>query len=243
MDIRRQIKCSHCGGSIEVRQGEDIAFCEYCGSYSNPDGTVYKPHPDRRSRELKAAMNEALEDDDIETWRLYMYESCMLDVKRNPGVYQNAPRDRAGLRDYVYKLVKQYELLNFDENVRKAFLHCQNIVNRFQKTKKNHLEVCRDLLEAYRRYFKTYLYHPGYPFETRQGDAEQQALDTTRSAINQNKTLWGEAVVSQVLISLFGDRETGKGNITCDSCGIVLDTGESSTIICPNCGSITYLNK
>lgn len=243
MDIHRQIKCSRCGAAVEPRRGKDIAFCKYCGSYSNPDGTVYKPNPDKRSRELKAAMNEALEEDDIGRWRIYMYESCMLDVKRNPEVYKISLSDNDKLRGYVNKLVKQYELLNFDKGVKKAFAHCQQTVNRLIKTEDNYLSVCRDLLEAYRRYFRTFLNHPEYPFETIPGDAEQQALDITRSAINQLKPKWGENIINPIISGLFGDRETGKGKISCDSCGFRLDIGKSSTLKCPNCGSVIYLNK
>lgn len=243
MTIQRTINCSHCGAPVETRGDGGIVFCDYCGSYSNPDGTVYRPNPGKRSRQLKAAMNEALEENDIARWRRCMYESCMLDLKRNPAMYAGAPSDTVGLRDYVNKIVQQYELLNFDTEISKAFRQCQELINRLTIIKDKHVPACRDLLEAYRRYFSAYLYHPKYPFETRPGDAEQQALDVTRSAIRQYAALWGETTVNEVLVQLFGDREIGAGGIICGSCGLTLDAEGSSDRTCPKCGSVIYLNK
>jgi len=243
MATRRQLKCTKCGASVEVQPGEDMAFCEYCGAYSNPDGTVYFPNPDKRSRELKRKMGEALADDNMDLWRAYMYESCQLSMKKQPDLYKNAPTDKHELREYIHKQVKQYELLNFNKDVKKAFENCQGIINKLMKVKKNHSQACKELLKGYREYFNSFLYHPEYPYDTNPGDAEQQAIDTTRSAINQYAPLWGEDIISQIMIDVFSDIQTTGDQVSCDSCGVVLDIGESSSVKCPSCGTIMYINK
>ena len=243
MDTRRQLKCIRCGATVEAQPGENFAFCEYCGGYSNPDGTVYKPKPNRRSRELKRMMSEALEYGDMESWRHYMHESCRLDLEMHPEIYRDAPADRQKLHEYLNKHVKQYELLSFDETIKKAFANSQRAINKLAKVKENHIRAAGKVLNTYRAYFSAFLYHPEYPFHAATDDAEQLAMDSTRAAINQYAELWGEEVISRIMVDVLGDIQTSGKQVHCDSCNFLLDIGDASSVTCPACGSVVYSNK
>lgn len=243
MDTTRQLKCAKCGGAIAVQSGEDMAFCEYCGSYSNPDGTVYFPDHDARIEALRQKMGKAIRKDDREQWRRLCFEYCLLSVQLHPEQHPAAPADDDGFRKYVSQQVRMYELLAFDDGVKEAFAACQQVINNLMQVTTGHVAAARTLLDAYRRYFNAFLHHPDYPYETKPGDAEQQAVDTSRSAVNQFAPLWGREVIKEIMVAVFGDRKTASGQVYCDSCGMLQEAGELSSVKCPSCGSVTYINK
>lgn len=243
MDTIRQLKCAKCGASIEVQPGEDMAFCGYCGSYSNPDGTVYFPDNDAQIGALRRKMDKAIKKNEKEKWRRLCCEYCMVSTRLHPEQHPNAPADDDGFRKYVGQQVGMYELLAFDAGVKEAFAACQQVINSLMLVTTGHVAAARQLLDAYRKYFNTFLHHPDYPYETKPGDAEQQAVDTTRSAVNQYAPFWGREAISQIMISVFGDRRTASGQVYCDSCGALLPVGAESSVKCSACESVTYLNK
>jgi predicted RNA-binding Zn-ribbon protein involved in translation (DUF1610 family) len=242
----RQLECSHCGAAIQAPDESATVFCMYCGAFANPDGVVYRPEQfDRSARmeELRTALYETQEDRDVVAWRLYCQEYYTLDVQLNSQMYPGVPEDPGAFREFIQKTVKQNELYTFDEEVVAANLAVMELFEQLVELDSGHVAAARRVLEGYRRYFGALIDHPEYPFEMPPGTVERMAVETTRSALQQYASIWGEPVMKRVLQRVLGDLEVRGNEIPCRACGTSLVTDGSDQVTCPSCGAVTFIDR
>ncbi len=267
--IVRTLRCGRCGAPVHVEPEADLAQCEYCGGYSNPDGTVWAPQSassDRKLRRLGEKAGRALSAGDRDRWRAaaqaYFRRETELAAADGARYHRLAPKDPAKLDEYAAKIVSMYELVYFDPEVSQAASECSNTIAELfaveipgginpmlpaevpavlEAERAPAIQATGRLLKDYRRYFAALLHHPDYPYPVPAGAAEQTALDTTRAAIRQYESVWGSEAVEAVMTAVFGDRRLSGAELPCPGCGEPLDVAGHSEVRCPSCGLVTYV--
>ncbi len=245
--IIRAANCPSCGSALgEYPENSNIILCPYCGNYSNPEGRIILTDRSERMIEISGRMEKAVKRNDAKSWDVLAQEYVALDFEMNRDVYKGAPDDPPEKVKYINKIVKQYYLISFDPEIKKAFQHAYDVVAKMSRPNPSPQWACdtaRELNEAYLKYFSSLLNHPDYPFPENRMDLARMAQDTARSAVKTMEPVWGAKSVEKALIDVFGARKLESKEFACFSCGKTLQIGsrQDREIVCPACKCISYL--